>query len=111
DERGIIWPPPIAPYQIYLVGLSLDQPQVASAADKLYAELQAAGFEILFDDRPETAGVKFNDADLLGIPIRLTVSPRTIKGGVVEVKVRRGKESQMVPAGALVERLRELLKP
>ena len=110
DERGIIWPPPIAPYQIYLVGLSLDQPQVASAADKLYAELQAAGFEILFDDRPETAGVKFNDADLLGIPIRLTVSPRTIKGGVVEVKQRRGKESQMIPSGELTERLKELLK-
>ena len=76
DEKGIIWPLPIAPYQVHLVALSPDSPQVGEAAEKLYEELQAAGLEVLFDDRLESPGVKFNDADLLGMPLRLTVSPR-----------------------------------
>ncbi|MBI4287260.1 MAG: proline--tRNA ligase [Chloroflexi bacterium] len=109
DDRGMIWPENIAPFQVHLVGLNLDQPQVSSVADRLYADLKSAGLEVLYDDRAESPGVKFNDADLLGIPVRLTVSPRTIKAGVVEVKRRRDKESTMIAAEALQGHLRELL--
>ena len=69
DDKGIIWPISVAPYQIALVSLATEkQPEVAEAADRIYAELKAAGFEVLYDDRDERAGVKFNDADLLGMP-------------------------------------------
>ena len=77
--------------------------------EKLYAELNSAGFEVLFDDRQESPGVKFNDADLLGIPIRVTVSPRTLKQDSVEVKRRSEKESQLVPLAEIAGRLKELI--
>ncbi|GAH49036.1 unnamed protein product, partial [marine sediment metagenome] len=77
DDKGIIWPLPIAPYHIYLCPLYLENPQVETTAENLYAELEAQGLEVLFDDRKESPGVKFNDADLLGIPFRVTISPRT----------------------------------
>ena len=83
DEHGIVWPHPIAPYHVHICALSLDRPGVAEAADQLYDSLQAAGLEVLYDDRDESPGVKFNDADLLGIPVRLTVSPRNLKQDAV----------------------------
>jgi prolyl-tRNA synthetase len=92
DENGIVWPLPIAPYQVHLCPLSLDKPDVAAAAEELYEQLTAQGLEVLFDDRIESPGVKFKDADLLGIPIRLTLSPRTLKTGSVEVKLRTEQE-------------------
>jgi prolyl-tRNA synthetase len=73
DGRGIIWPVSVAPYQVYLCPLMLEKPGVLSAAEQVYAELQAEGLEVLFDDRQESPGVKFNDADLLGMPLRLTL--------------------------------------
>jgi len=97
DDKGIIWPLPIAPYQVHLCALRLEEPQVAEAAEKLYNELTADGLEVLYDDRSESAGVKFNDADLIGIPIRLTVSPRTLQNQSVEVKWRREKQAEMLP--------------
>lgn len=75
DGKGIIWPLSIAPYHIYLCPLHFENPQVAAEAEKLYADLETEGVEVLFDDRRESPGVKFNDADLLGIPIRVTISP------------------------------------
>ena len=109
DEKGIIWPPSIAPYQVYLCALSMDNPEVAQAAERLYSELEEAEFEVLFDDREESAGVKFNDADLLGIPIRVVISPRTLKQGVAEIKPRKQKEVELVPLGEVAEKLREML--
>ena len=97
DDKGIVWPAPIAPYQIHLVVLSPDNPQVVEAAERLYAELIAAGQEVLMDDRMESAGVKFNDADLLGMPLRVTISPRGLKAGTVELKLRTGSEVTAVP--------------
>ncbi|GAJ13153.1 unnamed protein product, partial [marine sediment metagenome] len=73
-----------------------------------YSELELAGWEVLFDDRQESPGVKFNDADLLGIPIRVTISPRTLKKDSIEIKLRCEKESQLVPLEEIVIRLREL---
>jgi prolyl-tRNA synthetase len=109
DERGIIWPISIAPYHIYLCPLSLDEPEIAGEAEELYLKLTGQGFEVLFDDRLESAGVKFNDADLLGLPIRLTLSPRTLKSRSAEIKHRAEKKAELVPLEEVPERLRNLL--
>lgn len=94
DEAGIKWPITIAPYQVILISLATEKtPEVTEAAEKLYADLLAAGVEVLYDDREERAGVKFNDADLIGIPIRLTLGAKGLKNGVVEGKLRRNGES------------------
>ena len=106
DEKGITFPAPIAPYQVHLVGLNLADPDVAQAADQLYRRLWDEGIETLYDDRPEeAAGVKFNDADLLGLPLRLVVSPRSLKQESVEVKPRLDKEATLAPLGEVVEKI------
>ncbi len=110
DERGIAWPGEVAPYDIHLVALNADRPEVASQAADLYERLRAAGLQVLFDDRTESAGVKFNDADLLGMPVRITISPRTIEKGAVEVKPRRAGEVEIVPAEEVVAKARGLLQ-
>ena len=97
DDKGIIWPASIAPYAVHLVGLNLDQQPVREAAEKLYAGLRAAGIEVLYDDREESPGVKFNDADLLGMPLRVTVSARTLAKESVELKGRTESESTLAP--------------
>ncbi|MEJ2047561.1 MAG: His/Gly/Thr/Pro-type tRNA ligase C-terminal domain-containing protein, partial [Dehalococcoidia bacterium] len=107
DDKGIIWPHQIAPYQIYLCPLYLDNPEVATSTEKLYQELEQAGWEVLFDDRPESPGVKFNDADLLGIPIRVTISPRTLEKGGAEIKLRSEKKAQVLPLADLTAALKE----
>jgi len=109
DDKGIIWPSSIAPYHIYLCPLYLENPGVAAKAEELYTDLEARDLEILFDDREESPGVKFNDADLLGIPIRATISPRTLEANSVEIKKRTEKESQLVPLDKAAIRLKELL--
>ena len=110
DDKGIIWPLSIAPYQIYLCPLYREGSKVSEITEKLSAELEAAGLEILFDDRNESPGVKFNDADLLGIPIRVTISPRTLQSDSVEVKWRSQKEAELVPLEGIAARLKELIK-
>ena len=92
DERGIIWPPELAPYAVHLVGPGFDKPGVRESAEQVYQQLVDAGIDVLYDDREEgSAGVKFNDADLLGMPVRVTVSPRSIENGGAEVKRRTGE--------------------
>jgi len=110
DDKGIIWPPSIAPYHIYLCPLQMDNPEVAAAAEEIYRELEGEGLEVLYDDRLESPGVKFNDADLLGIPLRLTVSPRTLKGGGVEIKHRWEREARLLPREDLASRLKNMLR-
>ncbi|MBC8231841.1 proline--tRNA ligase [bacterium] len=95
DEDGIIWPLSVAPYQIYLMNIGRGK-DVIEQAEKLYAQLQEQSYEVLFDDREESPGVKFKDADLLGIPIRVAVSSRTLREDAVEVKLRKEKEKQIV---------------
>jgi len=87
DSHGIVWPASIAPYQAHLVVLGADD-EVTAKAEEVYANLRALGYGVLYDDRNESAGVKFNDADLIGIPVRLTLSRRTLKEGAIEVKLR-----------------------
>ncbi len=110
DDKGIIWPLPIAPYLVYLCSLHREGSNVSEIAENLYAELEAEGLEILFDDRKESPGIKFNDADLLGIPIRVTISPRTLETNSVEIKWRSEKEPQLVPLEGIAARLKELIK-
>ena len=109
-DKAIIWPRTIAPYHIYLCPLYRENTGVEEEAEKLYGELESAGFEVLFDDRYESPGVKFNDADLLGIPVRVTISPRTLKENGVEVKKRSEKESQIVPLADIAECLKALIE-
>ena len=110
DERGIIWPRELAPYDVHLVGLGFDKPGVRESAEQVYQQLQDAGFEVLYDDREEgSAGVKFNDADLLGMPVRVTVSPRSIENGGAEVKRRTEKDGKVVPLDGASGAVRELL--
>ncbi len=109
DDKGIIWPMSIAPYHIYLCSLYMENSEVAAATENLYAELESQGLEVLFDDRQESPGVKFNDADLLGIPIRVTISPRTLEKNSAEIKKRSEKKAELVPLGEVADRLVELV--
>ncbi len=106
DEYGLIWPITVAPYQVHLVVLAPRKGggETIEAAEKLYQDLQAAGVEVLYDDRDESPGVKFNDADLIGLPIRLTVGQRGLREGAMELKRRDQDKSQkrMVPLEAVV---------
>ena len=109
DDKGIMFPAPIAPYQVHLVGLNLADEQVAEEAERLYQELKDQGIEVLYDDRTDqTTGVKLNDVDLLGLPVRLVVSPRNVKAGVVEFKQRLDETSSLVPAGEGVATLQAM---
>jgi len=110
DEKGIIWPPAVAPLPVHLVSLGLDKPETSAAAEALYDELEQAGIGVLYDDRSETAGVKFNDADLIGLPLRLTISPRTIGAGTVEAKLRWESEKSFLPREGIVAAVREALE-
>lgn len=110
DEHGIKWPITIAPYQVMLVSLATEKsPEVREAAETLYADLQALGVEVLYDDRDERAGVKFNDADLLGIPLRLTVGGKGLKAGAFELKLRRNGEMREVPMESAAVALKTLV--
>src|SRR5437667_2888699 len=110
DEKGIIWPFSIAPYHVALIGLDLDKGETGATAEQLYADLSAAGVEVLFDDRAETGGGKFNDADLLGLPLRAVVSKRSLKNGGFELKLRSQKESRIVPLEDAVRVIQEEIR-
>ena len=109
DEKGIIWPLPIAPYQVYLCPLYREGTKVNEVAEKVYNELEAAGIEVLYDDRQESPGVKFNDADLYGFPLRITISPRTLEKQSVEVKWRNEKDSKNLPLGGIAGAIKQLI--
>ncbi len=110
DEWGLIWPITVAPYHVHLVMLphKKDDGTTLAAATQLYEDLQAAGIEVLFDDREESPGVKFNDADLIGLPIRVTISSRGLNDGVIEIKRRDQEKSEkrLVPLEVAVATLK-----
>ena len=110
DDRGIVFPAPIAPYQVHLVGLNMSDDAVSDAARALYDRLWAAGIETLFDDRTDAAaGVKFNDADLIGLPVRVVVSPRNLRQGAVEIRGRQADAAELAPLDDAVSVLRGIL--
>ncbi|MCL5265069.1 MAG: proline--tRNA ligase [Chloroflexi bacterium] len=105
DDKGIIWPRSVAPFQVHLVALGVEDAEVAGVAEKLYLDLQARGCEVLYDDRAETTGVKFNDADLIGLPLRATVSRRTLDKGSIEIKPRTSQDFTLVKLDEAVEHI------
>lgn len=106
DDNGIIWPASVSPYDIHVVALNLDQASVVEAVAALETSVTAAGLSVLIDDRDESAGIKFKDADLLGIPFRITVSPRALEKGGLELRNRRTGEMEIIPAADVVARVR-----
>ncbi len=106
DEKGILWSPQIAPYLVHLIGLNLEDPAVQAAAETLYQDLTRAGVEVLFDDRPARAGEKFSDADLIGLPIRLTISKRAVEQGKIEYKRRSETKAELLEFEEAVARIR-----
>jgi len=108
DDKGIIWPTAIAPYTVVVTPIKYDG-EVKTAADQLYEQLNAAGIDALLDDRDARPGFKFADADLIGIPYRITIGDRGLKEGKVELKKRTAAEPEMVGVGEIVERVKEMI--
>lgn len=104
DDRGLVWPEAVAPARVYLAPLGTDE-AVTTVADELYAILTEAGIPVLYDDRDERPGAKFADADLLGIPLRVVVSAKTVAAGQYEVKARTAAEPELLDKQALLKRL------
>ena len=109
DEYGPIWPKAIAPWQVHLCAVRVDDEEVRAYADKLYEDLQNAGIEVIYDDRSVRAGVMFADADLLGIPLRIIVSPKNMKQGVVEVASRDKTLKIQIPLENVMEEIKQYL--
>jgi prolyl-tRNA synthetase len=109
DDKGLIWPVTVAPYQVHLVllGSKSGGTETIDLANRLYTEFSSRGIEVLFDDREESPGVKFNDADLIGLPLRLTVSERAFKAGGVEFKRRDQSEKEIIAIDALFTRVEQ----
>jgi prolyl-tRNA synthetase len=107
DDDGLIWPISVAPYQVHIVTIpeKSGNEEMSKVATKVYQELQAAQIEVLYDDRDENPGVKFKDADLIGIPIRLTVSPRALKQGGIELKRRNSRERVIIPLDDIISQI------
>ncbi len=110
DDRGIIWDGTLAPYQISLLGLNMKKEPVVEACEKIYKELSGKGYDILYDDRKDVqAGVKFADADLIGLPLQIIVGERGLKEDLIELKIRRTGERIKVNTAGLIEKIEELL--
>ncbi len=109
DDKGIIWPLPLAPYEVVLVVLNADKSEIVEAAEELYVQLREAGIDVLFDDRPERPGVKFNDMDLIGFPVRVVVGKRGLENGEIEISLRKDGEKRMTPITDLVPAVQNLL--
>ena len=105
DEAGIVWPKPLAPADLHVVPVNWNDDATRALAEDVYAKLQAAGAEVLLDDRQERPGVKFKDADLLGIPLRATVGGKSLKRGVIELRGRTDEQTREVPVDQAVDTL------
>ena len=110
DEYGPIWPISIAPWQVHICSLRPDDAQVAEVSQNLYDELNRRGIEVIWDDRPVSAGVMFSDADLLGVPVRAVVSPKNLKNGAVEISLRDKSLRESKPIAEAADFLYNLVK-
>jgi prolyl-tRNA synthetase len=110
DERGIIWDYQLAPFQFHLIGLNMKNEQITQAAEKIYTDLSSRGYDVLFDDRIDaSAGFKFNDADLMGMPIQIIVGERNLKNDLVEIKIRKTGEKRNVKLEELYDQLGQFI--
>ncbi len=110
DQNGIIWPLPIAPFQVLILPVNYEHEKIRTISNRIYKQLESAGYEVLMDDRDERAGVKFKDADLIGIPVRVTVGEKTLAKNIVEVKLRGEKEVREVEPDQVQKLIPELTK-
>jgi prolyl-tRNA synthetase len=109
DDKGIIWKKPLAPFDIHLIALNMKNETIAKSADQLYYELIAESYEVLYDDRLDvSAGFKFNDADLLGMPFQIIVGEKNLKDGKVEVKIRSTNQKEVVEITELINNLKRI---
>ncbi|RMG00450.1 MAG: proline--tRNA ligase [Nitrospirae bacterium] len=108
DEKGIIWPGSIAPFDFHILPLNMGDSKTVDTATRIYNDLTEKGFEPLLDDRNERAGVKFNDADLIGIPVHIVIGERNLKEGNVEIKIRKTGQKVIVPVGDVISRALEI---
>ena len=112
DDNGILWDKSLTPFHLHLLSLNMKKEEIADASESLYKELTSAGFEVLYDDRIDVqAGVKFNDADLLGMPIQVIVGERKLRDKKVEVKIRKTNERFDLSLDTLASKLKELIIP
>jgi prolyl-tRNA synthetase len=109
DDRGIVWPVAVAPFTVVVTVAQSEDPESAKAGESVYEQLAAAGIEVVIDDRAERAGVKFRDAEITGIPFRVTVGKRGLADGTVEVTTRATGETVKVPIGDVVAHLQAAL--
>ncbi|MEO5355814.1 MAG: proline--tRNA ligase [Nitrospirae bacterium YQR-1] len=110
DEHGIIWPPSIAPFAVVILPLNVNDTVSQKAAEDIYNSLTTNYIEVLMDDRDERAGIKFKDADLIGIPLQVVIGPKGLKENVIEIKIRKSKESLRVSPDKVLETVQELLQ-
>jgi prolyl-tRNA synthetase len=109
DDNGIIWPMPMAPYQVIVTPVNINEPGLMKVAEDIYRELLEGGIEVILDDRDERAGVKFKDADLIGIPLRIVVGPKNLKEGQVELKIRKTGESRLYKTEDIVREAQSII--
>ena len=109
DANGIIWPMPLAPYTVIVTPVNINDTNVMKKAEDIYGELLACGVEVMLDDRDERAGVKFKDADLIGIPLRVVIGPKNLAQGQVELKIRRSSDSRLYAAGDIVSEIQKII--
>ncbi len=110
DKDGITWPLSVAPFAVEILVVSMKSTECTTLADTLYTDLRAAGVEVLYDDRDDSAGVKFKDADLVGMPLRVTIGPRGLKSGVLEARVRKTCEVSEIPVDDAVQGILHILE-
>jgi len=109
DENGIVLPLSLSPYEVVVLPLNMKDTQIKGVAEDIYRKLSDLGVEVLIDDREESAGIKFKDADLIGIPIHVTVGPKTLKEGAVEIKLRKGGISKKVKIAEVEKEIESIL--
>jgi prolyl-tRNA synthetase len=109
DENGIIWPMPLAPYHVIITPVNVNEETVMKAAENLYSSMLAEGIEVILDDRDERAGVKFKDADLIGIPLRIVIGQKNLVQGNVELKIRKTGENKLYPLPEIVQQVKQII--
>jgi prolyl-tRNA synthetase len=109
DKNGIVWPMPLAPYQVIITPVNVSEEDIMKAAENLYNSMLAEGIEVIFDDRDERAGVKFKDADLIGIPLRIIIGQKNLLQGNVELKIRKTGENTLYSLQEIVQQVKQII--
>ena len=110
DKAGIVWPVPVAPFEVGLINLKAGDKDTDAACGDLYAKLQAAGIDVLYDDTDDRAGAKFSTADLIGLPVQMVIGPKGAKAGEVEIKYRRDGAKETLAPDAALQRVVEFIE-